>query len=228
MSTTAIIIVALVVIAAAIATLTAQRRGGHVGLKRKFGPEYDRTLARHEGDVKATRHELAERVERYGDLDPHPLTAREREAYEARWTRTQARFVDEPGAALTEADRLVGALAAERGYPGRESSEHFDALSVHHPHQVQGYRQAHETTGNGLDDGSATEDQRQALIGARELFDELLGDAPEKPERMSEDVTPEDVTPEEEATPTGDTRRPLADRFAALTGGTRKDRSEHL
>lgn len=178
MSTGAIIavIVAVVVVIAIVAAVTMMRGGtGGAGLKRRFGPEYERTLARHDGDDKATRQELSERVKRYGDLAAEPATAEQRERYGQRWAEIQAKFVDEPGQALADADRLIGEVAAERGFPAADSPEHFDALSVHHPHQVQGYRQAHELAGHAAAGGRrATEDMRQALVSARALFDEML------------------------------------------------------
>lgn len=172
MSTGAIIaVVAAVLIAAAIvAAVMMQRDAGGIGLKRRFGPEYERTLARHDGDVRATRRELAERVKRYGGIEPRALPAQARERYAARWTVLQARFVDDPAAAVGDADGLIAQLASERGFPGAESPEHVDALSVHHPHHVHGYREAHAAIGGH----HGTEDLRKSLVAARGLFDELL------------------------------------------------------
>jgi hypothetical protein len=180
MSTGAVIAVVVVLVAIAIVAAPAMtRRGGagSPGLKRRFGPEYERTLARHDGDAKVTRRELAERVKRYGGIEPRPLSAESRRRHTESWAAVQSRFVDEPGSAVSEADRLVAGLAAERGYPGADSPEHFDALSVHHPHQVQGYRHAHALAGHGPAGHRATEDLRQGLLEFRELFDELLRDA---------------------------------------------------
>jgi hypothetical protein len=183
MSTGAVIavVVAVVVVLAIVAALVLLRGGGPagspVGLKRRFGPEYERTLARHDGDAKATRRELTERVKRYGGLTRQPLSAQARERYEAGWAAAQARFVDDPGQALNEAERLLAGLAAERGFPGPESPEHFDALSVHHPHEVQGYRYAHTLAEHGPAGPRGTEELRQALLGARGLFEALIADA---------------------------------------------------
>ncbi|SDM66569.1 hypothetical protein [Actinacidiphila guanduensis] len=182
MSTGAVvgIVVAVLVVAALVAAFTMARGStGTGGLKRRFGPEYDRALARHDGDAKAARKELAGRVKRFGGLKPTPLSPADRERYETQWQDVQASFVQEPGRAVSQADRLVGDLAATRGFPPADSPEHLDALSVHHAGTVQGYRQAHalaeHTVAGGRHD---TEDLRQALIGARELFLELLGDTP--------------------------------------------------
>jgi hypothetical protein len=146
------VIIALIVIVAAVvvvaAVLTRRNRSPYGGqkLKNRFGPEYDRVLARHDGDTKATEQELAERVQRHGDLRERPLEPAQREQFEARWTAAQERFVDAPREAVAEADRLIGEVAAARGYPdGGQYEEQLTALSVHHAHQVHGYRKVHET-----------------------------------------------------------------------------------
>jgi hypothetical protein len=110
---------------------------------------------------------------------------------------------------------------------------------------VQGYRQAHalaERSGAGGRQG--TEELRQALVAARELFDELLaGDVTSAPAgketpAMEPDPEPEAAQPEpanadtDAPTETDDAQpRTLGRRFAALTGSGRKahqNGSEHL
>ncbi|MFG2357776.1 hypothetical protein [Streptomyces sp. NPDC048521] len=173
-----IVIAAVVVVGAAALTFGRARRGGP-SLKRRFGPEYERTVALHDGDTKAAERELAERVEHHGDLRERPLDRDERERYEARWTAVQERFVDSPREAVAEADRLLAELAAVRGYPdGREYEEQLAALSVHHADHVDGYRQVHRMAragaGGGVsENGAGTEEMRTALVGARALFDDL-------------------------------------------------------
>lgn len=112
-----IVIVAAVVVVAAVLTMRSRGPRGGRDLKRRFGPEYDRTLARHDGDAKATERELTERVERHGSLREQPLEPGRREQFEARWTAVQERFVDAPREAVGEADRLLAELAAVRGFP---------------------------------------------------------------------------------------------------------------
>lgn len=175
-----IVIAAVVVVGAAALTLGRARRGGP-SLKRRFGPEYERTVARHDGDTKAAERELAERVERHGELRERPLDRDERERYAARWTAVQERFVDSPREAVAEADRLLAELAAVRGYPdGGHYEEQLAALSVHHAEHVDGYRQVHRaartgSSGEAGELGAGTEEMRTALVGARALFDDLTG-----------------------------------------------------
>ncbi|MEU7468091.1 hypothetical protein AB0A94_05910 [Streptomyces sp. NPDC044984] len=173
-----IVIVAVAVVAAVLMSRARGPRHG-TGLKRRFGPEYDRAVARHDGDTKAAERELAERVERHGDLRVRPLEPAERERYEARWTAVQERFVDAPRDAVAEADRLIAELAAARGFPADGHYEdQLAALSVHHAHHVEGYRRVHRVAqagANGAHDGGAgTEEMREALVGARALFEELV------------------------------------------------------
>ncbi|GAA3122074.1 hypothetical protein GCM10010521_06590 [Streptomyces rameus] len=180
------LIILLIVIAAVVvlgaATLLLRGRGQHGGpsLKRRFGPEYERTVALHDGDTKAAERELAERVERHGDLQERPLDGAERQLYTDRWTAVQERFVDSPREAVAEADRLLAEVAAVRGYPGGERyEEQLAALSVHHADHVDGYRQVHRVArtgagGGASEAGAGTEELRSALLGARALFDDLI------------------------------------------------------
>ncbi|MGV9986981.1 hypothetical protein [Streptomyces olivaceus] len=184
-----IVIVAAVLVVAAVYALRARgpQHGG--SLKRRFGPEYDRAVVRHDGDTKAAERELSERVRRHGSLNPRPLEPAERERFQARWTAAQERFVDSPREAVGEADHLLAELAGARGYPdGAQYEEQLAALSVHHAHHVDGYRRVHRVThaqaqthtagaGSGGAETAAasdTEELREALVAARALFEQLV------------------------------------------------------
>ncbi|MFD5522290.1 hypothetical protein [Streptomyces sp. NPDC127066] len=182
----ALIIVAAVAVVAAALILRARRPPGGRSLRRRFGPEYDRTVARHDGDTQAAERDLNERVKRHGALRARPLEPAARERYAAGWTAAQERFVDSPREAVTEADRLLGELAGARGFPaGDRYEEQVSALSVHHGHHVHGYRRVHRaalaaTGGNGNGNGGVdTEKLREAMLEARDLFDDLLTPARE-------------------------------------------------
>lgn len=178
MSTGVIIAIVVVVIVLAAALTTVLLRPGGMGgrsLHRRFGPEYDRVLRRHDGDTKATEKELSERLSRHGDITTRPLPTQAREEYTARWAAVQEHFIDSPAKALGEADTLIGDLVRDRGFPDAKSGEHFDALSVHHARHLQGYRDTHEIAGRrGGDDGTSTEEMREALVRARAMFEELV------------------------------------------------------
>ncbi|MEU1459158.1 hypothetical protein ABZ467_00450 [Streptomyces sp. NPDC005727] len=176
-----IVVVAALVLAAILITRGRGRQGGP-DLKRRFGPEYQRTVARHDGDTKAAERELTERLERHGKLRERPLEPAEREQYGARWTAVQERFVEAPREAVAEADRLLSDLAAFRGYPeGGRYEEQLAALSVHHAQHVEGYRRVHRVSqagpGGAGESAAGTEELRTALMDARALFDDLMNDS---------------------------------------------------
>ncbi|WP_063726181.1 hypothetical protein [Streptomyces monomycini] len=181
MSLTLIIVpvVALLVIAALVLMARAKvARSGSRGLRRRFGPEYERAVAVHDGDTAAAERELNQRLDRHGAFRPTPLTAELRLQYEERWEAVQRQFVDEPEQAVVEADLLIGRLARERGYPADTYDEQTDALSVHHAQGVHDYRKAHETAvrarNNRPENAAGTEELRAAVVHARALFTELL------------------------------------------------------
>lgn len=174
-----IVIVAAVVVVAAVLTQRARAGAGGAGsLKRRFGPEYDRTVTRHDGDERAAARELAERVKRHGSLEKRPLPSGERERYESRWAAAQERFVDSPREAVAEADRLLAEVAGARGFPAGDRYEtQLEALSVHHAHHVHGYRRVHfaaHSNGDSAGPGTGTEEMREAMIEARALFEDLV------------------------------------------------------
>ncbi|MEV6959526.1 hypothetical protein AB0M97_10035 [Streptomyces sp. NPDC051207] len=182
----ALIVIAAVVILAVALTLRARRTRSGPDLRQRFGPEYDHTVARHDGDTKAAERELAERLERHGNLRERPLEPAEREQYEARWAAAQERFVDSPREAVAEADRLLADLAGARGFPnGGQYEEQLAALSVHHAGHVDGYRRVHRAARahpDGTRDGApgtglGTEEMREAMVQARALFDDLISDS---------------------------------------------------
>ncbi|MFF1462244.1 hypothetical protein [Streptomyces sp. NPDC058330] len=176
MTTTVVIIVAVVLVLAVLGFfLVRGRTGGGQGLRRRFGPEYERTVAEHGGDTKAAEHELAERVKLHGSLHEQPLSPEAREGYAGRWAMVQETFIDSPREAVAEADALLARLARDRGFPDGDSfEEQTAALSVHHAGELDGYRRVH----TAVHDHSSTEEMRTALIEARALFDVLLGDTP--------------------------------------------------
>jgi hypothetical protein len=209
-----IVLTAAVAVAVAGALFTGVGKPGSGGrLKRRFGPEYDRVLARHNGDTKAAERELAGRVRAYGSFTPQPLPPQVREQYLSRWTAAQERFVESPRLALAEVYQLLGGLAQARGFPGPERhGEHTDALSVHHPHHIDGYRRVHAAATApgtaatadsspaagapgasgppgaggppGAEAAGGTENMRVVMLQAREFFDALATEQPEpKPGR---------------------------------------------
>lgn len=175
MSTTAIVV--LVVVLLAVLFAAGWYFGGQARSRRlrdRFGPEYDRRVEEAENRRVAER-ELAEREKRHSQLDLRPLSDSARLRYAEQWERVQERFVDDPAAALTQADELVHAVMRDRGYPADGFDQQAADLSVEHAAVVEHYRRGHEVRGRHERAEATTEDLRQALVHYRTVFRELVG-----------------------------------------------------
>ena len=143
-------------------------------LQEQFGPEYERTMRMSETRRDA-ENELSARRERRAALDIRPLSPSARDRYADAWRDVQAGFVDEPAAALVEANRLVLIVMRERGYPMDEFDQRVADISVDHPDVVEHYRAANAISADAADERMTTEDMRQGIVHYRALFTELLG-----------------------------------------------------
>ncbi|MBD0747114.1 hypothetical protein [Streptomyces sp. CBMA152] len=171
-----VLIAVSVVVLAAVALLVVRgTAAGGRGLRRRFGPEYDRAVVLHDGDRRAAERELGERLKRHGSLAERPMPVEVREHYLVRWAGIQEQFVDSPRHATEEADKLMARLAEERGFPAAKAyDDQIAALSVHHAGRLDGYRRVHRAARGAAD----TEEMREAMIEARTLFEELLTAGP--------------------------------------------------
>ncbi len=165
-----IVIAAAVVVLAAVAMLRQQRTRR---LRERFGPEYERTLAR-TGDRRAGETELAEREQHRRQLQVVDLEPAVRVRYHEAWQATQAKFVDDPVGATREADELVSSVMRDRGYPVDEFEQRAADISVDHPQVAENYRAAHAVSLANERGLAATDDLRQAFVHYRSLFAELL------------------------------------------------------
>jgi len=182
------ILVAILVVLAAAALLYVARERRSRRLREGFGPEYQRTMARR-GDRRAAESELRERERRREEFEIRELEPKVREHYADRWRGAQRRFVDQPVAAVGEADRLVTQVMRERGYPVDDDFDRRAAdVSVDHPGVVQHYRIAHDISVRTTRGETGTEDLRQAMVHFRALFVELLGDDVREDAKMRHDV----------------------------------------
>src|SRR5262245_59019910 len=172
--TTLVIVAAVVVIAAlAIAWLYWQRRRRTL-LRERFGPEYDRTVEA-VGTTGRAEAALEERTARVAQYKIRELTAEESRRFSDGWDAVQATFVDDPSAAVTEADRLVTELLLTRGYRMVDWDRRVEDLTVDHASVVHHYRAARDIAIRHSRNAASTEELRQALVHYRELFAELLG-----------------------------------------------------
>ncbi|MEV8376582.1 hypothetical protein AB0P21_27810 [Kribbella sp. NPDC056861] len=167
-----VITIIVVVLVAAVALYAYQRRRT-AQLQERFGPEYERTLEE-SGDRKETLRDLRSREQRRAKLDVHPLSGESAERYRAEWSQLQQDFVDAPGDAVTQADRLVLRMMREAGYPVDDFDQRADDISVDHPEVAQNYRQAHQVAIAQTQGPVDTEELRQAVTAYRRLVDVLL------------------------------------------------------
>lgn len=173
-STTWIIVaIVVVLIILAIAAIAARRRRSQA-LRDRFGPEYARTV-RETGSPQQAEAALAAREKHYRSLDIRPLTPGARDRYADSWRAVQAKFVDEPGAAVGDADRLVNDVMRDRGYPVDDPQQRMDDLSVEHAAVLDNYRSATAIAQRNARGEATTEELRQAMLSYRTLFGELLG-----------------------------------------------------
>jgi ABC-type nickel/cobalt efflux system permease component RcnA len=168
-------------------------------LKQRFGPEYDRTIARTSGDRGRAESALGERVSRHDELELRPLSSAARETYRQEWEQVQAQFVDQPGTAVERAQSLLDEVMTQRGYPaGEDFEERVDLVSVDHPDVVEQYRLAHRLhreSGDTGDPALSTEERRQALVHYRALFADLL-DTADDTDDMADDRAESDRDPD--------------------------------
>ena len=177
METTAIWVLIALVLIGAIAFITLSRIRSQ-RLRERFGSEYERTV-RTEGTVRKAEAALEARARRVQALHIRPLSPADSTRFDTAWRAVQARFVDDPRGAVTEADRLVGELMSTRGYPVGEFEQRVADISVDHPDVVMNYRAAREIAIQHSQGKASTEDLRQAMVHYRALFRELLETADE-------------------------------------------------
>lgn len=177
MSTTTLIIICSVIVIAivAIAALSFLRKRRSEKLRTRFGgAEYDRAVEKGESRRHAEAG-LDKRTDRVESLHIRPLGAGDRARFVESWSRVQARFVDGPGGAVTEADQLLGDVMSTRGYPVSDFEQRAADISVNYPLVLENYRSAHGIAVRQTRGQASTEELRQAMIHYRTLFDELVG-----------------------------------------------------
>jgi len=150
------------------------RRQRSKNLRKKFGPEYERTINEF-GDAHKAEDELEARVKHVKSLDIQPLSDEQRERFTREWRATQAEFVDQPVAALQDADRLIKEAMAAKGYPVDDFEQRAADISVDYPDMVGHYRGMREIAARSEREDVSTEDLRQAMVHCRALFEELVG-----------------------------------------------------
>jgi hypothetical protein len=167
--------ISLIVIAA-IATLIFVRKRRTQRLRNQFGGnEYHRAI-KERGSRRTAEADLDQRAERVEALNIRPLAPGDRARFLDSWTKVQARFVDSPGGAITDADQLLGDVMSMRGYPMSNFEQRAADISVNYPLVLDNYRAAHQAALRQSRGEATTESLRQAMIHFRSLFEELVSE----------------------------------------------------
>lgn len=179
MDPTMVLVLVAVAAVALLVLLVMGRQRKSTNLQARFGPEYTHAVDAY-GGKRGAESELAAREKRVDKLPIRPLDVAERDRFSRSWQAAQARFVDEPARAMTDASVLVTELMVARGYPTGDFEQRAADISVDHPAVVSNYRAAREIAQKNEAGKATTEDLRQAMVHYRGLFQELLQTTPEK------------------------------------------------
>jgi hypothetical protein len=167
-------VVALLIVLAIVWVVMKQRnRRRTEELRARFGPEYDLALREYGSRAKAEAS-LLDRVNRVNRMTVRPLDDAERERYFAEWEAIQARFIDHPRGAVTEADEMINSLLRARGYEGGAFDRRAADLSVHYANLVEPYRRANAIVVRAGKNEATTEELRSAMILFRAIAEQLL------------------------------------------------------
>jgi len=174
----AVIVLVAIVVMVVIAAENSRRRRQR--LQRQFGPEYARAVEQY-GTVRQAEKELLARARRWKRFRLHELNDADRIHFGNAWAAVQTKFVDNPSAAVNEANRLIETVMQARGYPVEDFEHRVADLSVDHAHVVQHYRAARALAQANQEGRANTEELRQAFVHYRALFTELLSEADVEP-----------------------------------------------
>jgi hypothetical protein len=188
------VVVILVIMGIILAPIFSRRKRSQ-NFQDKFGTEYDRTVESAGGEKQA-QAELNDRQKHVDTLNIRPLSVEERERYLATWAAVQSKFVDEPGEATVEANRLITEVMELRDYPVSDFDQRAADISINYPALVSNYRAAREIRIKHEQHKASTEELRHALIYYRSLFNDLLGAEAVEPE-VKKGRGPEKTAPRE-------------------------------
>jgi hypothetical protein len=172
----ALIVAFVVVLALVAATVLSLRKRRTERLRTQFGDaEYARAIEK-DGSRRHAEATLEGRAQRVEGFHLRPLEAADRARFVESWRAVQARFVDGPADAVTEADQLLSNVMSTRGYPVSDFEQRSADISVDHPLVLANYRTAHEIALRQKLGKATTEDLRQAMVHYRTLFEELISE----------------------------------------------------
>src|ERR1700723_454226 len=165
--------VVILVIAVVAWLYMRKRQNTTASLRKKFGPEYDRTVLVH-GTGRKAEAKLEDRQTRVEKLNLRDLDPTEHARFLKQWESVQSRFIDSPKGAVTEADDLLSSLMKARGYPVADFEQRAADISVDHPRLMETFRSAHAIAVRIAKDAANTEELRTAMIDFRFLFEAFV------------------------------------------------------
>ena len=178
------------VVLAVLATMIMRARAISTA-RNKFGSEYGRAV-----EEAGSRHKAAallhEREKRVVKFKLHEISGDARDAFDVRWARARASFVDSPLGAVSTTDALLDDVLTTRGYPQEKFEQRVADISVHHADLVDKYRSAHEFAQREDEQHADTEDLRQAMLSYKVLYEAVVGPTP----HMAEEETKAPVVEE--------------------------------
>ena len=204
--TTTIVVVVIVLLLLAAAAYFFMQNQRRAQLHKRFGPEYERQVESADNRAEAERH-LTEVARKRDKLDIRELDDTQRAGFLEQWQVVQARFVDEPAAAVDGAENLVDDVLRTRGYPADDFDAQTELVAADHPEVVQHYRAGHDAHERHRRTGQTdTEDLRQAFVHYRALFDSLTGQeertaTPHRQVDVSDDAMDDRSAPAEQSDP---------------------------
>lgn len=167
----AVVLVVMLLIAWGVLRQRSRRRTAD--LRARFGREYD-VVVREYGSRRRGEAALEARLHRVERLQLRPVSAAERSRFLREWDTIQARFLDHPRSAVTDADDLISALMQARGYAGGRFEQRLADLSVNHARLADPYRRANAIAVRSAKGEASTEELRAAMILYRAVLEELL------------------------------------------------------
>jgi hypothetical protein len=153
-------------------------------LRERFGSEYDRRVS-DLGDRRRAESELTRSEQRVRKLKTRPLALSDRTRFLDEWRLCQARFVDDPGGAVEDADRIVMDIMRARGYAVDDPYDRIADVCAAYPHHALNYREGCDIMILHRRGESSTESLRKAFVNFRSLFDEILGGQDEELKRVA-------------------------------------------
>lgn len=181
MDTTTLLVIigvaaAVLVVALVVFLIVRRRRQRRLEMAREeYGPEYQR-LSEERGSEEQAEKELRERRGKVED-QVRPLPDESRERYDEEWrVQVEQTFINDPAAALDEADRVIERVLVERNFPVDSRREASESLGATYPGVAEDFREAqkiHQESTSPEGGGADLEQMRRAIQKYRSVYERL-------------------------------------------------------